>query len=193
MPIPPDSLILDRIGSPIGESLIVVDANGVLRAFNWVEYEPSVRSMLRACDGQASIVEGRAPQTVREAFESYFAGNIRALEGMAWAAGGTAFQLLVWRELCAIPAGETISYQQLAARIGRPRAVRAVGLANGRNPVALRAPCHRVIGADRRLTGYGGGLDRKRWLLRHEGASFREDAHVSFGGRSRVQPLFSLP
>lgn len=89
---------------------------------------------------------------------------------------GTAFQRKVWESLCAIPAGETISYAILAERIGRPTAVRAVGLANGANPVALFVPCHRVIGANGSLTGYGGGLPRKRWLLEHEGATFRKRA-----------------
>ena len=93
---------------------------------------------------------------------------------MPWQASGTAFQLKVWETLCTIPAGETLSYAGLAARIGRPSAVRAVGLANGANPISLIVPCHRVIGANGSLTGYGGGLPRKRWLLGHEGASFKE-------------------
>lgn len=92
---------------------------------------------------------------------------------MNWEGAGTDFQRTVWRALCTIPAGETLSYAGLAERIGRPTAVRAVGLANGSNPVALVVPCHRVIGSDGSLTGYGGGLPRKRWLLEHEGASFR--------------------
>jgi methylated-DNA-[protein]-cysteine S-methyltransferase len=82
----------------------------------------------------------------------------------------------VWAALCEIPAGRSLSYKDLAARIGRPAAVRAVGLANGANPVALVVPCHRVIGASGGLTGYGGGLSRKAWLLRHEGVQFRAPA-----------------
>ena len=85
--------------------------------------------------------------------------------------GGTAFQKAVWAALRAIPAGETRSYSQLAAAIGSPKAVRAAGLANGQNPIAVVVPCHRVIGANGTLTGYAGGLERKRWLLAHEGAA----------------------
>jgi methylated-DNA-[protein]-cysteine S-methyltransferase len=88
-----------------------------------------------------------------------------------WRASGTAFQLKVWETLCSIPAGETLSYAGLAERIGRPSAVRAVGLANGANPVAVVVPCHRVIGSNGSLTGYGGGLPRKRWLLDLEGVT----------------------
>jgi methylated-DNA-[protein]-cysteine S-methyltransferase len=89
-----------------------------------------------------------------------------------WVASGTPFQLEVWERLCTIPAGETLSYAGLARGIGRPSAVRAVGLANGANPVAVVVPCHRVIGSNGSLTGYGGGLPRKQWLLAHEGAAF---------------------
>jgi methylated-DNA-[protein]-cysteine S-methyltransferase len=85
--------------------------------------------------------------------------------------GGTDFQRTVWKALRAIPAGETRTYGQLAAAIGSPRAVRAAGLANGQNPVAVIVPCHRVIGANGTLTGYAGGLARKRWLLAHEGVA----------------------
>jgi methylated-DNA-[protein]-cysteine S-methyltransferase len=86
---------------------------------------------------------------------------------------GTEFQKAAWAALSRIPVGETRSYGAQAAAIGRPAAVRAVGMANGRNPIGVVVPCHRVIGADGALTGYGGGLERKRWLLRHEGAEFR--------------------
>jgi methylated-DNA-[protein]-cysteine S-methyltransferase len=90
--------------------------------------------------------------------------------------GGTAFQRKVWHALTTIPVGETRSYGQLAAQIGAPSAVRAVGLANGANPIGVVIPCHRVIGADGSLTGFGGGLPRKRWLLKHEGAAFKDAA-----------------
>ena len=113
---------------------------------------------------------------MRRAFEAYFAGEGRALDGVPWVASGTPFQLSVWTALCTIPAGETLTYAGLAARIGRPTAVRAVGHANGANPVALVAPCHRVIGADGSLTGYGGSLPRKRWLLEMEGVRLKDRA-----------------
>ena len=101
---------------------------------------------------------------------AYFEGETHALEGLPVVLHGTSFQLRVWEELRRIPVGDTISYAELATRVGNPKARRAVGAANGRNPVAIVVPCHRVVAADGTLWGYGGGLDRKAWLLRHEGA-----------------------
>ena len=167
---PPESLILERIATPIGTALVVTDDQGALRAFNWTDYEPSMRMWLARHYPRQKLTEGRIAPAVRAAFEAYFAGDARALETVPWVASGTAFQLKVWEALCTIPAGETLTYAQLAERIGRPTAVRAVGYANGANPVAVVAPCHRVIGSDGSLTGYGGGLPRKRWLLEMEGA-----------------------
>lgn len=101
---------------------------------------------------------------------AYFAGDLRALDAQPMSLHGTPFQVAAWEALRSIPAGATLSYAGLAARLGRPTAMRAVGAANGRNSVALFVPCHRVIAADGTLGGYGGGLDRKQWLLAHEGA-----------------------
>jgi len=106
----------------------------------------------------------------------YFEGDIDCLGAIPWRSAGTPFQRKVWTGLTKIPAGETRSYGALAAKLGCPSAVRAVGMANGANPISVVVPCHRVIGSDGSLTGYGGGLDRKRWLLRHEGAAFRDKA-----------------
>ncbi|MGE5194798.1 MAG: methylated-DNA--[protein]-cysteine S-methyltransferase [Deltaproteobacteria bacterium] len=103
---------------------------------------------------------------------AYFAGDLREFD-VPLAPHGAEFQKKVWRELCRIPFGKTISYGELARRIGQPTASRAVGLANGRNPISIIVPCHRVIGADGTLTGYGGGIDRKKWLLEHEGSAMR--------------------
>jgi methylated-DNA-[protein]-cysteine S-methyltransferase len=168
---PPETLTLDRVATPIGTALVVTDEAGVLRAFNWTDYEPAMLAWIARRYPNARLVEGQGP--LRATFDAYFAGRTDAFETVAWEGAGTDFQRQVWRALCTIPAGETVSYRQLAERIGRPTAVRAVGLANGSNPVALVVPCHRVIGADGSLTGYGGGLHRKRWLLEHEGAAFR--------------------
>ncbi|MBX3483758.1 methylated-DNA--[protein]-cysteine S-methyltransferase [Phenylobacterium sp.] len=167
----PEAFTLDRIETPIGTALTVTDAAGVLRAFNWTDYEPAMRKWIARRYPGAAIVEGQGP--LRPVFARYFAGEAGAFAAVAWEGAGTAFQKTVWETLCTIPAGETLSYAQLAERIGRPTAVRAVGLANGSNPVALIVPCHRVIGSDGSLTGYGGGLHRKRWLLEHEGAAFK--------------------
>lgn len=108
---------------------------------------------------------------VRRALERYFGGDIQALEDVPAAAlHGTTFQREVWASLREIKPGETTTYGALAKQLGREGAQRAVGAANGANPIGLIVPCHRVIGSANKLTGYGGGLDRKHWLLRHEGA-----------------------
>lgn len=108
------------------------------------------------------------PHGFTTAMRAYFNGDIHVIDGLPVEAGGTTFQREVWGALREIPCGTTMAYSELARRIGRPAAVRAVGLANGSNPVGIVVPCHRVIGANGTLTGYGGGLDRKRWLLAHE-------------------------
>lgn len=167
---PPEALTLDRVATPVGEVLLVTDAEGAVRALDFADYEARMMRLLGRHSPGFSLTGGHAPETVRRAVEAYFAGDVRALDGVAVKTGGTAFQRTVWAALRAIPPGETRSYGQLAAAIGSPRAVRAAGLANGQNPVAVIVPCHRVIGANGTLTGYAGGLERKRWLLKHEGA-----------------------
>ncbi len=106
---------------------------------------------------------------IAEQIDAYFAGDLSSFD-VPLRMTGTEFQRRVWSELQAIPYGETVSYGELARALGSPGAVRAVGLANGRNPITIIVPCHRVIGADGSLTGYGGGLERKAWLLDHEAA-----------------------
>ena len=119
----------------------------------------------------ACTIDRRATEhPARAAIAGYFAGDVHALEGLAVSPGGTETQQRVWRELRLIPAGRTLSYGRLADRLGMPNGARAVGTINGLNPIPIVVPCHRVIGADGSLTGFGGGLDRKRWLLEHEGA-----------------------
>lgn len=109
------------------------------------------------------------PSSACLALARYFAGDLAAIESVDVSFGGTPFQRQVWAALRRIPAGRTISYTTLAAEVGRPRAVRAVGTANGSNPIGIVVPCHRVIGADGSLAGYAGGVARKQWLLEHEG------------------------
>ncbi|MGI8841525.1 MAG: methylated-DNA--[protein]-cysteine S-methyltransferase [Caulobacteraceae bacterium] len=173
---PPECLFLDRRPTPIGEALLITDEDGALRAFDWADDEDRLRRLMRRQYGETPLTDGPAPAATARAVAAYFAGEIDALAGIVWRIAGTPFQQSVWRALADIPAGATVSYGELAARIGKPRAVRAVGLANGANPIGVVIPCHRVIGADGSLTGYGGGLERKRWLLNHEGAAFRETA-----------------
>lgn len=167
----PETLTLDRVATPVGEVLLVTDGRGAVRALDFADYEARMTRLLARHAPGAMVVEGRAPEPVRTAVERYFGGDVRALDGLTVATGGTDFQRTVWKALRAIPAGETRTYGQLAAAIGSPRAVRAAGLANGQNPIAVIVPCHRVIGANGTLTGYAGGLARKRWLLAHEGVA----------------------
>jgi methylated-DNA-[protein]-cysteine S-methyltransferase len=164
----PEALTLDRVATPVGEVLLVTDGEGAVRALDFADYEARMTRLLGRHAPGAVVVEGRAPESVRAAVERYFSGDVRALDGLTVTTGGTNFQRSVWKALRAIPAGETRTYGQLAAAIGSPKAVRAAGLANGQNPIAVIVPCHRVIGANGTLTGYAGGLERKRWLLDHE-------------------------
>jgi len=167
----PETLILDRVPTPVGEVLLVTDAQGAVRALDFADHEARMTRLLARHAPGSALVEGRAPEAVRRAVEAWFGGDLTSLDGLTVKTGGTAFQRTVWAALRAIPAGQTRSYGQLAAAIGSPTAVRAAGLANGQNPVAVIVPCHRVIGANGALTGYAGGLERKRWLLRHEGVA----------------------
>jgi methylated-DNA-[protein]-cysteine S-methyltransferase len=162
-------LTLDRLATPVGEMLVVTDADGAVRALDFADYEPRMLRLLARHWGPVTLTPGRAPDRVRDAIAAYFAGDLTALDGLEVKTNGTAFQRDVWAALRRIPVGTTVSYGQLAQAIGRPKAVRAVGLANGGNPVGVIVPCHRVIGANGTLTGYAGGVERKRALLEHEG------------------------
>jgi len=173
---PPEGLRLDRMTTPIGEALIVTDAAGLLRAFDWADREAGMARLLRLHYGSAAVESGAAPEHMQRLLRRYFDGDAGCLAAIEWRTAGTVFQRRVWTGLTAIAAGDTLSYGGLAARLGCPRSVRAVGAANGANPISVVVPCHRVIGSDGSLTGYGGGIERKRWLLRHEGAVLRDAA-----------------
>jgi methylated-DNA-[protein]-cysteine S-methyltransferase len=164
-------LFIDRLTSPIG-TLVLVWQPDVLRALHFEDGdEQPFRRLLRWQFGMDELPSAPAPDEIRHPIEAYFRGEITAIDKVTVQTNGTPFQQRIWTELRRIPAGTTITYGGLAARIGRSGASRAVGLANGSNPVAVVVPCHRVIGASGTLTGYGGGLDRKRWLLAHEQAT----------------------
>jgi len=163
-------LSLDRFASPIGDILLVFEGE-TLRALDFWDYESRMRRLLGLHYGAVSLADGRAPDAIRGPLAAFFSGDWAALDRIMVATGGTDFQRSVWAALRRIPPGSTLSYGALAAGIGRPGASRAVGLANGSNPVAIVVPCHRVIGANAALTGYGGGLARKAWLLAHEKAA----------------------
>jgi methylated-DNA-[protein]-cysteine S-methyltransferase len=166
-----ETLALDRMETPVGQMLIVTDSEGAVRALDFADFEARMHRLLARHAPAATLTPGRAPEAVRRAIVAYFGGDVRALDTLRVKTTGTAFQSEVWAALRAIPVGQTRSYGQLAAAIRRPSAVRAVGLANGSNPVGVIVPCHRVIGANGTLTGYAGGLERKRWLLAHEAAN----------------------
>jgi methylated-DNA-[protein]-cysteine S-methyltransferase len=172
----PEAFGLDRLRTPIGTALLVTDADGVLRALDWEDYEARMKDLLRLQYGAVVLQDARSPKDLRAALTGYFKGDLARLSTIRWRVAGTAFQHKVWTALPRIPPGTTMSYGALAAQIDRPKAVRAVGHANGTNPISVVVPCHRLIGADGSLTGYGGGLERKRWLLAHEGVVLRSVA-----------------
>src|SRR5690554_2262961 len=183
-----ETFLLERHDTPLGTMLLATDEHGRLRLLNWQDYEDSVQRLLRLKYPGRDIVlrdTDQISQAMR-AVQAYFDGELDAINGLDVLSGGTEFQRSVWAALRTIPAGTTISYLELATKIGRPSAVRAVGLANGANPISIVVPCHRVIGSGKKqpLVGYGGGLERKRWLLEHEKAilPLREELQVSFAG-----------
>jgi O-6-methylguanine DNA methyltransferase len=139
-----------------------------VRALDFADYEARMHRLLRLHYGSYELMPGEGAGDPGQSLEAYFAGDLTALDRVPVRTAGTEFQRSVWAALRLIPPGTTTSYGRLAATIGKAKASRAVGLANGSNPVAIAVPCHRVIGADASLTGYGGGLDRKRWLIDHE-------------------------
>lgn len=167
---------LDRLDTPIGVALVVTDGEGFLRALDWWDYETRLRRLLKRHYGDIVLEDAPAPTNLVRALKGYFSGDLDQLATIKWRTGGTSFQRNVWTALQTIPAGRTSSYGELAAKLSVPNAARAVGLANGANPISVVVPCHRLIGSDGSLTGYGGGLKRKQWLLQHEGAAFKAPA-----------------
>jgi methylated-DNA-[protein]-cysteine S-methyltransferase len=168
---PPETFGLDRLQTPIGVALLVTDSGGVLRALDWEDYAPRMKELLRLQIGAVVLSDARAPKDLRAALTGYFKGDLDRLTAIEWRVAGTPFQQKVWHALPKIPAGTTTSYGALAAKLKAPNAMRAVGHANGSNPISVVIPCHRLIGANGSLIKYGGGLERKRWLLQHEGVA----------------------
>jgi methylated-DNA-[protein]-cysteine S-methyltransferase len=169
----------DSLATPIGQLIYVCDRQGNLRMVDWSDHKARAFRLLgiHYRKNGYTITEQRDPFGLTTRLAAYFEGDIAVIDNIPTATAGTAFQREVWRALRNIRAGRTISYGELARRIDHPSAVRAVGLANGTNPISIVVPCHRVIGANGSLTGYGGGLHRKEWLLAHERAhTHRVDA-----------------
>jgi methylated-DNA-[protein]-cysteine S-methyltransferase len=163
-------LMKDRFETPIGEMVIVVDCEGNLRAADWADHTERMHGLLGRHYGKDgfTLESAQNPGGLTDTLKRYFTGELASIDRLPTRTAGTPFQREVWRSLREIPCGTTTSYGDLAKRIGRPTAVRAVGLANGANPIGVVVPCHRVIGSSGSLTGYGGGIERKRWLLDHE-------------------------
>lgn len=163
-------MIAADVATPLGPALLVTDAAGAVLGFNWYD-DAAARARLLAGHAHRAAEPGAAPANVLAALDGYWSGDLAAIDAVPVAGAGTAFQRRVWAALRTIPAGTTTTYGALARTLGGTKLTRAVGLANGANPVGVFVPCHRVIGSTGALTGYAGGLDRKRWLLTHERAA----------------------
>ncbi len=178
-------LLVDEIASPIGR-IVIVARDGRLCVLEFGRARVARQVIARY--GRARLLRSRDPFGFSARIRAYLAGDLAAVDGIPVETGGTTFQQRVWRALRRIPPGQTRSYGALARALGRGAAARAVGAVNGRNPVSIVVPCHRLIGGDASLTGYGGGLWRKRWLLRHEDvadAPTTRPAATARGGRRR--------
>ena len=174
--MPADSIrfFIERIATDLGGMLVVTDEQQRLRALGWDDFETRLHRQLNTRYGsRLTLQSGATPAAIRDALLAYLDGAVEAIDSIVVETGGTAFQRAVWEELRRIPAGTTMSYSQFAARIGKGSAVRAVGHANGANPICIVVPCHRLVANDGHLTAYGGGLLRKRWLLNHEAGARR--------------------
>lgn len=161
------NLYLARAASPLGE-IVIASRETVLCALDFAERWPAIERRLQRRWANLDDARSGDPAGIRSRLDAYFEGEIAALEGIETDPVGTVFQRRVWGELLKIPPGKTVTYGEIAEHLGCASASRAVGSANGLNPIALVIPCHRVVGRDGNLRGYAGGLDRKRWLITHE-------------------------
>jgi methylated-DNA-[protein]-cysteine S-methyltransferase len=165
------TLLEDKIITPLGPLWIICDEQYHLRAVEWEEHSDRMVQLLGLHYG-VSGYQRRActnPDGLSDKLRDYFDGDLAVIEKLPTATAGTAFQREVWQTLRTIACGQIMHYGQLADQLGRPGAARAVGAANGSNPISIVVPCHRVIGRNGTMTGYAGGVSRKEWLLRHEG------------------------
>jgi methylated-DNA-[protein]-cysteine S-methyltransferase len=161
-------LLLHRLDTPIGTALLVTDEQGTLRALDFLDFEARMHKLLRVHYDEFELRSAAVPSVLADPIECYFGGNYAALDDIPCETNGTPFQRRVWKALRAIRPGMATTYGSIARSFDMPNGSRAVGLANGSNPIAIVVPCHRVIGANGALTGYAGGLRRKQWLLDHE-------------------------
>lgn len=185
------ALTVGEVSSPVGKIILAVHGARLV-ALEFSDRWPQRRARLEKRFGAFTAGSAGDADDIVRRLETYFAGSLDALAPIAVDPGGTTFQSLVWSMLRRIPPGRTMSYRELARAIGVPAAVRAVGTANGANPIAIVIPCHRVIGADGRLSGYAGGVDRKRWLLAHE-AGNREKLRMADGSLTGASAASRMP
>jgi methylated-DNA-[protein]-cysteine S-methyltransferase len=174
MNAPKTELWIDTLPSPIGNILLVSDGAS-LCALDFVDDQSRLQTLLEKRFGSVVLTPCSNPQGFTARLSAYLAGELHSLDDVPVNPGGTLFQQQVWLTLRHIPAGTVASYRELAEMVGKPTAYRAVGMANSLNPVAIALPCHRVVGANGSLTGYAGGLERKQWLLQHEGVTIRNE------------------
>ncbi|EFE94776.1 methylated-DNA--[protein]-cysteine S-methyltransferase [Serratia odorifera] len=165
------TFLIDHMATPVGELVLIADEQGRLRAVDWTEHKARLMKLLNTHyrADRFQLQTQRNPGGLTDIMQRYFDGELDAINQVPVMTAGTEFQRTVWHQLRQIPCGEIITYGELAKRIGRPTASRAVGMANGSNPISIVVPCHRVIGSQGALTGYAGGVQRKQWLLQHEG------------------------
>ncbi len=175
------TLHIDRIDSPIGTLLLVVDGNK-LCSLDYEEYEQRMMMLLERRYGSVQLIPETNPNGFSSRVRDYLTGNYGSLDDIPVSTGGTPFQQRVWHALRTIPVGTTKTYGELAAQLGKPTAYRAVGGTNALNPIAIVLPCHRVVGVNAVLTGYAGGLERKQWLLEHEGYVTKREANLVVAG-----------
>lgn len=184
-------LLTSTLDSPIG-AIIVVTQAGRLCALEFVDEMERSRARLATRFNAAALPDATDAAGVGGRLRRYFEGDLEAIQDIDVHATGTEFQQRVWHALRTIPIGSTLSYGQLAERIGNAKASRAVGLANSQNPIGIVVPCHRVIGANAELTGYAGGLERKKWLLRHEGVEVAESSGTGRVVRAHADERLTL-
>lgn len=163
-------LLQNKIPSPIGEMLLITDEQETVRALDFDGYQPHLHQLLQRHYGDYSLTDAAHDSDIARRLQRYFSGDLGALEDIRVATNGSPFQQQVWSALRKIPPGQVLSYSDLAAQLGQPKAARTVGGANATNPIAIIVPCHRIIAKNGNLTGFAWGLERKRWLLTHERA-----------------------
>lgn len=178
-------LLIDRLDSALGKLLVVSDGQR-LCALDYADYETRMLTLLKRRYSDVRWQEMSNPQGFSTAIRAYLAGDVASIDDIPTNPGGTDFQRQVWSALRTIPAGAVRTYSEVAARLKRPTAYRAVGRANALNPIAIIIPCHRLVGTNGALTGYAGGLERKRWLLQHEGVQVTNETVQTDGTGWRV-------